>query len=121
MVEPVFALETKKASFYYGTKRALFDVSMKVPQKQVTALIGPSGCGKSTFLRLFNRMNDLIPGARIEGEVMVDKKNIYSRGTDLVVLRKQVGMVFQKSNPFPKSIFENVAYGPRAHGIQSKP
>jgi phosphate transport system ATP-binding protein len=95
-------------------------ISIKIPQKKVTALIGPSGCGKSTFLRLFNRMNDLIPGIRVEGEVLVGGKDIYRRHTDLIKLRKHVGMVFQKSNPFPKSIFDNVAYGPRAHGLKSR-
>jgi len=114
------ALEAIDASFYYGPKKALDRINMRVPQHEVTALIGPSGCGKSTFLRLFNRMNDLIPGAHLEGQVLFQNKNIYARGMDLVQLRKQVGMVFQKSNPFPKSIYDNVAFGPRAHGLTAR-
>lgn len=125
MVEPLTivstpALEAKNVSFYYGEKRALQDISMKVAPKKVTALIGPSGCGKSTFLRLFNRMNDLLPHTRVEGEVLVRGENIYKPMTDLVELRKHVGMVFQRSNPFPKSIYENIAYGPKAHHIKAK-
>lgn len=122
MVEPLVsaALEAKNVSFYYGEKKALDNINIKIPTKKVTALIGPSGCGKSTFLRLFNRMNDLLPHTRVEGEVLVQGKNIYKAMTDLVALRKHVGMVFQKSNPFPKSIYENVAYGPKAHHIKAK-
>lgn len=121
MVETKLALQTKGVDFFYGDKQVLHDVSMDIPEKKVTALIGPSGCGKSTYLRLFNRMNDLIPKANVsKGSVMVCGDDIYRRGLDLVTLRKRVGMVFQKSNPFPKSIFDNVAYGPRAHGIKSK-
>lgn len=106
-------------SFYYGEKKALNNVSMDIPEHEVTAFIGPSGCGKSTFLRTFNRMNDLIESARIEGRLEIDNKNIYDADIDVVKLRKRVGMVFQKSNPFPKSIYENIAYGPRLNGIKN--
>lgn len=105
--------------FYYGKAQALFDITLEIPERQVVAFIGPSGCGKSTFLRTLNRMNDTIPIARVEGEVFIDSENIYAPGTDVVALRRKVGMVFQKSNPFPKSIFENVAYGIRINGIHS--
>lgn len=119
------AIDNSKVSvsdldFYYGDSQALFNISVEIPQKQVTALIGPSGCGKSTFLRTLNRMNDTIAGTRVAGEVLIDGKDIYSNGTDVVELRKQVGMVFQKSNPFPKSIFDNIAYGPRIHGQKNR-
>lgn len=107
-------------SFYYGGFQALKSLSMHVPAKQITALIGPSGCGKSTFLRVFNRMNDSIPGVRVNGRVELDGENIYDPGVDVAALRKRVGMVFQKANPFPKSIFENVVYGPRIHGERGK-
>jgi phosphate transport system ATP-binding protein len=113
-------IQTKNLSLYYGAKMALTGVSMDIPTNQVTALIGPSGCGKSTYLRTLNRMNDLIPSVKITGETLVDGVNIYDRDIDVVNLRKKVGMVFQKSNPFPKSIFENVAYGPRINGIKDK-
>lgn len=103
--------------FYYGAKRALEDINIVIPANRVTAFIGPSGCGKSTFLRTLNRMNDIIAGTRVEGDVLIDGRNIYERGTDVVALRRRVGMVFQKSNPFPKSIFENVAYGLRLNGM----
>lgn len=106
--------------FYYGNDKALEDVSMLIQENKITALIGPSGCGKSTFLRVLNRMNDLISGTKLEGKVLIDGHDIYSNTTDVVDLRKNVGMVFQKSNPFPKSIFDNVAYGSRAHGIRDK-
>ena len=106
-------------SVFYGEKQALFDVSLDMPDRAVTALIGPSGCGKSTFLRCINRMNDTIPGARVEGRIILDDEDINDRGVDPVLLRARVGMVFQKPNPFPKSIFENVAYGPRIHGFAS--
>src|SRR5215218_5194753 len=99
--------------FFYGKAQALHDISLDIPSREVMALIGPSGCGKSTFLRTLNRMNDTIPGSRVDGSVLVDGADIYSSGTDVVSLRRKVGMVFQKSNPFPKSIFENVAYGVR--------
>jgi len=109
-------ITTSQVNFFYGTTQALFDISLLIPAKHVTALIGPSGCGKSTFLRCLNRMNDTIPHSRVEGEISINRKDIYAPGTDVVELRKEVGMVFQKSNPFPKSIFDNVAYGPRIHG-----
>ena len=108
---------TRDLSLWYGEKQALFDVSLGIAERQVTALIGPSGCGKSTFLRCLNRMNDVIEGVRITGEVRLDGEDIYDRSVDVVQLRARVGMVFQKPNPFPKSIFENVAYGPRIHGL----
>jgi phosphate transport system ATP-binding protein len=103
---------------HYGATRALTDVSLDVPERRVTALIGPSGCGKSTFLRCLNRMNDHIRGTQIDGDITIDGENLYGDDVDPVVLRRRVGMVFQKSNPFPKSIFENVAFGPRIHGMR---
>ncbi|HXG23193.1 MAG TPA: phosphate ABC transporter ATP-binding protein PstB [Chthonomonadales bacterium] len=109
-------IETQHVNFYYGDFRALTNISIRIPARQIMALIGPSGCGKSTFLRTINRMNDLIVGARLEGSVLVDGQDIYAKGIDTVELRKRIGMVFQKPNPFPKSIFDNVAYGPRIHG-----
>ena len=112
-------ISVKDLNFYYGKAQALYGISLEVPERQVVAFIGPSGCGKSTFLRTLNRMNDTIPGTRAEGEVLVDGENIYAPGTDVVALRRKVGMVFQKSNPFPKSIFENVAYGIRINGIHN--
>lgn len=115
-----YIVRVENLDFYYGRMQALFDISMDVEQKQVTALIGPSGCGKSTFLRSINRMNDIIEGTRVKGRIYVDDIDIYNNTTDVVSLRKKVGMVFQKSNPFPKSIFDNVAYGPRIHGITNK-
>ena len=115
-VEPGNAVEAKNVNFYYGDKQALFDISFNIKKKNVTALIGPSGCGKSTFLRIMNRMNDTIRNTRVEGQILINGQDIYSEDTNVVKLRKQVGMVFQKSNPFPKSIFDNVAYGPRTHG-----
>ena len=114
------AIEVKNLAFYYGPSQALFDISLAIPKRQVTALIGPSGCGKSTFLRTLNRMNDIIDSTRVEGDILIDNENIYRDKIDVVRLRKRVGMVFQKSNPFPKSIFENIAYGPRIHGIKNK-
>ena len=118
------ALETKvlvrDVNFYYGRVQALFDIGLDIPARQVTALIGPSGCGKSTFLRTLNRMNDIIDGTRLEGEIRLDGQDIYAAGTDVVALRKRVGMVFQKSNPFPKSIYENVVYGLRLLGVNRK-
>ncbi len=107
-------------SFWYGDKQALFDVSLVVPQGSVMALIGPSGCGKSTFLRSLNRMNDLIEGTRLTGEVLLDGHDVYDRGVNLVDLRRRVGMVFQKSNPFPKSVFENVVFGPRVARLRDR-
>lgn len=113
-------VRVQDVNFYYGPVQALFNVSMEILARQVTALIGPSGCGKSTFLRTLNRMNDIIYGARIEGRVLVDGEDIYQDGTDVVNLRRRVGMVFQKSNPFPKSVFDNVAYGPRIFGLRDR-
>jgi phosphate transport system ATP-binding protein len=109
-------IDVRHTNFFYGAKQALYNVSIPIYERQVTALIGPSGCGKSTFLRTLNRMNDLIPGTRTEGEALLDGQNIYARGTDVVLLRQRVGMVFQRPNPFPKSIFENIAYGLRVQG-----
>ena len=113
-------IEAREVCFHYGPTQALFDVSMSIRPKCVTALIGPSGCGKSTFLRTLNRMNDLIEGCRMSGKVLIDGTDIYQPQIDVVALRKRVGMVFQKSNPFPKSIYENVAYGPRIAGVSSR-
>ncbi len=110
-------VEAAQLNFYYGQKRALDGISIQIRTQLVTAFIGPSGCGKSTFLRTLNRMNDIIPGTRVEGRVLVDGQDIYGPHVDVVALRRQVGMVFQKSNPFPKSIFENVAYGLRINGM----
>jgi phosphate transport system ATP-binding protein len=107
-------------SFWYGAKQALFDISLEIPERSVTALIGPSGCGKSTFLRLLNRMNELIDGTRHIGHVLLDGQEIFARNVNLVNLRRRVGMVFQKSNPFPKSVFENVVYGPRVAGLNDR-
>jgi phosphate transport system ATP-binding protein len=113
-------ISTEKASLYYGTFQALRNISLDVPERAITAIIGPSGCGKSSFLRLFNRMNDLITGARVEGLVELDGINIYDKFIDVVELRKRVGMVFQKPNPFPLSVFENIAFGPRRHGKNNR-
>jgi len=113
-------IQVKDLNFYYGSVQTLYDITMNIPPRQVTALIGPSGCGKSTFLRSLNRMNDIIEGAKAEGEVRIDQLDIYDYSTDIVALRKKVGMVFQKSNPFPKSVFDNVAYGPRVHGTKNR-
>ena len=110
-------IDVRDLSFYYGDKRALDDITIQIRQNLVTAFIGPSGCGKSTFLRTLNRMNDIIPATRVDGEVTIDGQSIYGPGVDTVQLRRKVGMVFQKSNPFPKSIFENVAYGLRINGL----
>ena len=115
-----FKISTENLFLYYGSKLALNNISLTIPENKVTALIGPSGCGKSTYLRTINRMNDLIDSVKIEGKVSIDGVNIYERNIDVVNLRKKVGMVFQKSNPFAKSIFENVAYGPRINGINDK-
>lgn len=113
-------IQVNDLSLYYGEKRALKEISMQIPANKVTALIGPSGCGKSTFLRCINRMNDLIPSVKITGEMLVEGIDIYDKNVDVVNIRKKIGMVFQKSNPFPKSIYENVAYGPRINGIKDK-
>jgi phosphate transport system ATP-binding protein len=112
-------IDVEKLNFYYGEKRALQDISIRIKPNVVTAFIGPSGCGKSTFLRTLNRMNDIIPGTRVEGHILIDNVDIYKSGMDVVHLRRRVGMVFQKSNPFPKSIFENIAYGLRINGMAS--
>jgi len=103
-------------NFWYGAKQALKDISLKIPEKKITALIGPSGCGKSTFIRCLNRMNDLVANIRIEGQILYDDIDIYGKDVDVVELRKRIGMVFQKPNPFPMSIYDNIAYGPRIHG-----
>lgn len=113
-------MEIRNLSMFYGGFKAIEDVSMDVPARRISALIGPSGCGKSTLVRCLNRMNDLIDGVRVEGEVNLDGENIYSPGYDCINLRRRVGMVFQRPNPFPKSIYENVAYGPRLVGIKDK-
>ncbi len=110
-------IAVRHLNFFYGRTQALHDISLEIPGRVVIALIGPSGCGKSTFLRTLNRMNDVIPGTRVEGEVFIDGEDIYAPGTDVVDLRRRVGMVFQKSNPFPKSIFDNVAYGLRINRV----
>ena len=112
-------IETKNLDLYYGTNKALKNINMNINQNEVTALIGPSGCGKSTFLRTLNRMNDLIEGVKVTGEVLFEGKNIYD-DYDEIALRKRVGMVFQKANPFPMSIYDNIAYGPKIHGIKDK-
>jgi phosphate transport system ATP-binding protein len=113
-------IQTENMFLHYGSKMALNNISLQIPEKKVTALIGPSGCGKSTFLRSLNRMNDLIDGVKIEGKILIDDINIYDKNIDVVTLRKKVGMVFQKSNPFAKSIYENVAYGPKINGLSDK-
>jgi phosphate transport system ATP-binding protein len=110
-------IKSERLNFYYGSSQALHNISLEIPARQVMAFIGPSGCGKSTFLRTMNRMNDIIPGTRVEGRMTIDGQDIYANGTDVVALRRKVGMVFQKSNPFPKSIFDNVAYGLRINGM----
>ena len=126
MVTDTFAegIETEitvmELNLWYGAKQALKDISVDIPKNSITAFIGPSGCGKSTFLRCFNRMNDLIKSCRVEGDVLVGEDNIYESNVDVVELRKRVGMVFQKPNPFPMSIYENIAYGPRIHGEKNK-
>ncbi len=112
-------ITSRGVNVFYAEKQALFDVNLDIPKNQVTALIGPSGCGKSTFLRCINRMNDVIVGCRVEGKLTLDGADIYADDVDVVALRARVGMVFQKPNPFPKSIYENVAYGPRIHGLAS--
>lgn len=116
----VSKIEVKKLNLYYGTHQALFDVDIRIKSQSITAFIGPSGCGKSTFLRTLNRMNDLITGVTINGSVQIDGQDIYAPTTDIETLRKRVGMVFQRPNPFPMSIFDNVAYGPRLHGVKKK-
>ena len=113
-------ITAQQLCLWYGDHQALFDVNVEIPANRVTALIGPSGCGKSTFLKTLNRMNDLIPGVKITGTVHYGEQNIYDRQMDVTWLRKQIGMVFQKANPFPMSIYDNVAYGPRTHGIRAR-
>jgi len=113
-------ISTNELNLYYGTNHALKDVNMELYTNKITAFIGPSGCGKSTFLKTLNRMNDLVPGVKIEGEVLLDGENIYDSRVDTTLLRKKIGMVFQQPNPFPMSIYDNVAYGPRIHGIKNK-
>lgn len=113
-------ISTNQLNLYYGTNHALKDVNMELYTNKITAFIGPSGCGKSTYLKTLNRMNDLVPGVKIEGEVLLDGENIYDLRVDTTLLRKKIGMVFQQPNPFPMSIYDNVAYGPRIHGIKNK-
>lgn len=120
LAQETTSVDVQKMNLYYGKSQALKDVTLQIPKQRVTAFIGPSGCGKSTLLRSFNRMNDLIDGVSIEGEVNIDNQNIYAKGVDVADLRRRVGMVFQKPNPFPKSIYENVAYGLRIQGINNK-
>ncbi|HUK39320.1 MAG TPA: phosphate ABC transporter ATP-binding protein PstB [Methanomicrobiales archaeon] len=113
-------IETRDLNLWYGEKQALSGITMSVEKNRVTALIGPSGCGKSTLIRVFNRMNDLIGSCRVEGSVLIDGEDLYGPSADVVAIRKKVGMVFQKPNPFPKSVYENVAYGPRIHGVSDR-
>ena len=113
-------MEVKNLNVWYGDNHVLKNICMKIPEKKVTAIIGPSGCGKSTFLMSLNRLIDLVNGARVKGEVLLDGRNIYNPGIELTELRKRVGMVFQKPNPLPKSIYENIAYGPKIHGVKDK-
>ena len=113
-------IRARNLDFFYGDSQVLFSISMDIPPRKVTAIIGPSGCGKSTFLRTLNRMNDEIEGARASGTVLIDGEDILDQDCDVVALRRKVGMVFQRSNPFPKSIYDNVAYGPRVHGVRDK-
>lgn len=120
MVRNNSIIKVRNVDFYYGDFRALTDINMDFEENRVTALIGPSGCGKSTLLRLLNRMNDLIDGTRVEGEVLFEDKNIYDPGVDPVEIRRRIGMVFQKPNPFPKSIFNNITYGPKLLGVRNK-
>lgn len=120
LTDEAIKLEVKQLNLYYDQKRALNNVSLAIPEKKVTAFIGPSGCGKSTLLRCFNRMNDLVDSCRIEGEILMEGKNIYAKDVDVAELRRQIGMVFQKPNPFPKTVYENVAYGLRLQGVKSK-
>jgi len=119
VASPSAKISVRHLNFHYGRVQALFDISLDIPERIVTAFIGPSGCGKSTFLRALNRMNDIIPTTRVTGEILIDGRDIYAPGTDVVELRRKVGMVFQKSNPFPKSIFDNVAYGLRINRMTS--
>jgi len=118
--QQIAKLKTRALNFFYGTHQALGDITIDIPMCAITAIIGPSGCGKSTFLRLFNRMNDLIPGVKVEGKVLLNDVSIYEKDTDVVTLRKKVGMVFQKPNVFPMSIYDNIIIGPKHHGIANK-
>ncbi len=120
MVEKTNKMETRDLNFFYKDFHALIDINLPIRENAVTALIGPSGCGKSTFLRTLNRMNDVIDGIKVQGEILLDGKNVYDSDVDPVDLRKKVGMVFQKPNPFPMSIYDNLAYGPRIHGIKNR-
>jgi phosphate transport system ATP-binding protein len=113
-------VELRGLSAFYGKFRALAGIDLKIPARRITAIIGPSGCGKSTLLRSINRMNDLTPGARVEGQVLLDGEDLYAAGADVVDIRRRVGMVFQRPNPFPKSVFDNVAYGPRLYGVRRR-
>ena len=117
-MEPI--IEISNLNLWYGEKQALRDVRASIPAHEITALIGPSGCGKSTFLKTLNRMQDLVPGVKIQGQVLYEGQDIYAPGVDVTWLRKRIGMVFQKANPFPMSIYDNIAYGPRTHGIKGK-
>jgi len=119
-VEALGTLEATAFSFWYGKKQALKEISLKIPARSITALIGPSGCGKSTFLRSINRLNELIPGVRHEGDISLDGSSVFRRDLDVVALRQRVGMVFQRWNPFPKSVYDNVAYGPRINGVTAR-
>ena len=119
-MESTAILQTNQLKLYYGDFQALKGIDMQIPERQITAFIGPSGCGKSTFLKTLNRMNDLVPGVRIEGQVLYNGQDIFDKDVDVTWLRKKIGMVFQKPNPFPMSIYDNIAYGPRTHGIRSK-
>ena len=113
-------IDVKHLNLWYGNNQALYDINVELPANKITALIGPSGCGKSTFLKTLNRMNDLVPGVRIEGEVNYGTQNIYDPSVDTTWLRKEIGMVFQKANPFPMSIYDNITYGPKLHGVRNK-
>ena len=117
----VTKISARNLNVFYGEKQALFDVNLDLPQHQVTSLIGPSGCGKSTFIRCINRMNDVVDGCRVQGKITLDDEDVYREGIDVVQLRARVGMVFQKPNPFPKSVYDNVAYGARIHGLARTP
>ena len=119
-MENCAVLSAEHMNLYYGTFQALKDVNLTVDEHAVTALIGPSGCGKSTFIKTLNRMNDLVPGVRVEGKILCRGRDIFEKGLDVTLLRKRIGMVFQKPNPFPMSVYDNVAYGPRLHGVHSK-
>ena len=120
MIDMSTILDVEKLNLWYGDHHALKDINVEIPKNRITALIGPSGCGKSTFLKTLNRMNDLVAGVKIEGDVIYNGQNIYDPSVDVTWIRKQIGMVFQKANPFPMSIYDNIAYGPRTHGIRSR-